>query len=61
MQIRYTVRQEPDSRFSVVVEETGVPVRLRGIPQTGLRVEDAEALVDRLMAMAERIPEPTQH
>lgn len=42
MQSSYTVRQEPDQSWSVLLEATGAPIRLAGIPQTGLTQIEAE-------------------
>ena len=48
MQASYTVRQEPDRSWSVLLVATGDPVRLAGIPQTGLTQLEAELTLDML-------------
>ena len=50
----FAVREEPNASWSVIREETGMPVTLAGVPQTGLDVEDAEALADELQRRADR-------
>lgn len=45
---RFTIREEPGRSWSVVQRDTGMPITLAGIPQTGLDLEDAEQLIERL-------------
>lgn len=54
MQASYTVRQEPDHSWSVLLASTGDPLRLAGIPQTGLTRIEAELTLDMLRPKAAR-------
>lgn len=54
MQFSYTVRQDPDQTWSVLLEATGAPIRLAGIPQTGLTQIEAELTLDMLRPKTDR-------
>ncbi len=45
---RFTIRQEPGQSWSVIRQDTDKPITLAGIPQTGLDLEEAERLIERL-------------
>ncbi len=54
MQASYTVRQEADHTWSVLLVSTGDPIRLAGIPQTGLTQIEAELTLDVLRPRTSR-------
>ncbi len=45
---RYTMHQDADRTWSVLVAETEAPLRLAGIPQTGLSRVEAEIMLELL-------------
>lgn len=55
MQSRYSVRQDPDQSWSVLLEATGAPIRLAGIPQIGLTQIEAELTLALLRPRANRL------
>ncbi len=56
----YIILQAPDESWSVLVEETGTPVRLAGIPQTGLERTEAENLLNKLVPRSAERPRTTE-
>lgn len=64
MQTHYSLRQDCDQSWSVIVTRSGVPVRLAGIVQTRLSRMEAEVLLEVLTAAGlppERpIPRPVE-
>lgn len=59
MQASYTLRQESDQTWSVLLISTGDPIRLAGIPQTGLTQIEAEITLDVLRPRATPAPQAT--
>ena len=56
MQSSYIIRQEPDLTWSVLLDATGSPIRLAGIPQTGLTQIEAELTLEMLRPKVTRSP-----
>lgn len=56
MQSSYTVRQEADLTWTVLLEATGMPIRLAGILQTGLTQIEAELTLEILGPKLNRSP-----
>ena len=61
MPAKYSIREEPDHSWSVIRDETGEPLVLAGIPQTGLPLDDADDLAERLTEMADRVERAKRH
>ena len=61
MPVTYSVREEQDHSWSVIRDETGQPISLAGIPQTGLPLEDAGDLAERLTQMAAKVEDARKH
>jgi hypothetical protein len=61
MPATYSIREEPDHSWSVIRDETGMPISLAGIPQTGLPLEDADGLAERLTQMAATVEAARKH
>lgn len=57
MQASYTLRQDTDRTWSVLLVSTGDPIRLAGIPQTGLSQIEAELTLDILRPKATGAPQ----
>jgi hypothetical protein len=53
---RYDMRQD-DEGWTVYNVRTGEPARVKGVPQTGLDIADADDLVDLLNRLAHRTGE----